>query len=75
MKLCPAERTDAGFERNTVETKKTYQMRKKSRENPLTGLGLTSILGDRAAGGKTRRMDGLIMKQQFQMSDRDREVR
>ncbi len=52
MKLCPAERADAGFERNTVETKKTFQMQKKSRENPLTGLGLTSILGNRAAGAK-----------------------
>ena len=50
--MCPAERADAGFERNTVETKKTFQMQKKSRENPLTGLGLTSILGNRAAGAK-----------------------
>jgi hypothetical protein len=70
-------RTDSGVDRNSVEAKKTFQMRKKSGENPLTEIGLTSILGDRAARGKkkTRRMDGLIMKQQFHISDRDREVR
>jgi hypothetical protein len=36
---------DEGCQRNPVEAKKTFQMRKKSGENPLTEIGLTSILG------------------------------